>query len=322
MPETLTPPPSGAVTEAVPRPSTPELDPVDNAFVHGFSSALATIIPMLALGYAAWMAWGGLLHWQDLVIFAVMYVPIGFGVTVGFHRYFTHRSFKTSPAVRAILGALGSAALEGPVIAWVAAHRRHHAFSDQEGDPHSPHVGHDGEPTGALAGLIHAHLGWIFLHTQRGSRARYAPDLLADRVTTTIDKTMVVWVLLGLALPFCMGVALTGTVVGGLTGLLWGGLVRIFLLHHITYSINSLCHFFGKRRFETGDESRNLAWLAPFSMGEAWHNNHHAFPTSAVHGLRRWEIDPSGIVINAMERVGLVWDVTRVAPAKMATKAI
>ncbi|MEA2346475.1 MAG: hypothetical protein QOG62_262 [Thermoleophilaceae bacterium] len=323
MPVTATPPPASAVAaNAVSTPKVAELDPVDNSFVHGFSSALATIIPLLGLGYAGWMAWGGLLKWQDLVVFAVMYIPIGLGVTVGFHRYFTHRSFKTGPVIRGVLGALGSAALEGPVIAWTAAHRRHHAFSDQEGDPHSPHVNHDGEPTNALAGLAHAHLGWIFLHTQRGARARYAPDLLKDRVTLMIDRTMVLWVLLGLALPFGMGVALTGSVVGGLTGLLWGGLVRIFLLHHITYSINSLCHFFGKRRFDTGDESRNLAWLAPFSMGEAWHNNHHAFPTSAQHGMGRWEFDMSGLLIRGLEAVGLVWDVTRVAPAKLEAKAL
>ncbi len=306
----------------VARPQARDLAPVENGFLHGTISAVVTIVPFVGILAAGWLAWGGLLKWQDLLIFAVMYIPIGLGITVGFHRYFTHRSFKTSPALRAVLGALGSAALEGPVIAWTAAHRRHHACSDREGDPHSPHVGHDGEPTGPLAGLAHAHLGWIFLHTQRAANERYAPDLLNDPVTRAIDRTMLLWVLIGLALPFGLGVALTGTIVGGLTGLLWGGLVRIFVLHHFTYAINSLCHFFGRRRFRTGDESRNLAWLAPFTLGEAWHNNHHAFPTSAEHGLGRWEPDPSALVIRSLERVGLVWDVRRPAAAKVGAKAL
>jgi stearoyl-CoA desaturase (delta-9 desaturase) len=263
-----------------------------------------------------------MLHWHDLVVFAVTYVPIGLGVTVGFHRHFSHRAFKAGRGMRLALGALGSAALEGPVVAWVANHRKHHAFSDREGDPHSPHVGHGGEVEGALRGLAHAHLGWLFLHTQRPARARYAPDLLRDPVSRFINRTCWLWVLLGLGFPFGLGAALTGTLVGGLTGLLWGGAVRIFLLHHITYSINSLCHFFGRRRFATDDESRNLGWLALPSLGEAWHNNHHAFPTSADHGLRWWEVDVSSLVIRGLERAGLVWDVARPGLERQARKAL
>jgi stearoyl-CoA desaturase (delta-9 desaturase) len=164
-------------------------------------------------------------------------------------------------------------------------------------------------------------MGWLFSHTQRGAKARYAPDLLKDPVARVVDRTWVLWVALGLACAFGLGVALTGTLRGGLTGLLWGGAVRIVLLHHATYSINSLCHRFGRRRFATGDESRNLAWLAPLSFGEAWHNNHHAFPRSAAHGLRRWELDPSALVIRTLERVGLVWDVVRIAPARQVAKS-
>ena len=193
---------------------------------------------------------------------------------------------------------MGTMAIEGPITAWVADHRKHHAFSDQEGDPHSPHVDHGHGLRGALRGLAHAHVGWLFLHTQRGNKRRYAPDLIADTTIRFIDRTTLWWIGLGLALPFALGFALGGTVEAALTGLLWGGAVRIVLLHHVTYSINSLCHF-GRRRFETGDESRNLAWLAPLSFGEAWHNNHHAFPTSAAHGMRWYEraLDPSAIVI-------------------------
>jgi stearoyl-CoA desaturase (Delta-9 desaturase) len=221
-----------------------------------------------------------------------------------------------------VLAALGSAAIEGPVISWVADHRKHHAFADQHGDPHSPHVDHGVGWRGALRGLAHAHLGWLFIHSQRGSKLRYARDLVEDPLIRTIDRTFVLWVALGLAAPFVLGLSIGGSITTGLTGLLWGGLVRVFLLHHVTYSINSLCHFFGRRRFSTGDESRNLAWLALPSMGEAWHNNHHAFPTSAAHGLRPWEIDPSALVIRALEATGLAWDVVRVGAERQEPKLI
>ncbi|MDQ6749371.1 MAG: acyl-CoA desaturase [Actinomycetota bacterium] len=284
-------------------------------------TAAVTALPMVAVGFAAWLAWDSALHWQDLAILAVCYVPVGLGVTVGFHRLFTHRSFQTGPFLRGLLAALGSAAVEGPVIEWVANHRMHHAHSDREGDPHSPHVGHGGGWRGALRGLAHAHLLWLF-RSDFANQERYAPDLLKDPVIRFIDRTFVLWTLLGLAVPFGLGLALTGSVVGGLTGLLWGGAVRIFLLHHATFAINSLCHFFGRRRYVTQDESRNLAWLAPLSFGEAWHNNHHAFPTSAAHGLRRWELDPSALVIGLLERLGLVWNVVSVPAERRHAKSV
>ena len=219
-----------------------------------------------------------------------------------------------------MLAVLGSAAIEGPVISWVADHRKHHAFSDQPGDPHSPHVDHGSGWRGAIKGLAHAHVGWLFLHTNRGRRTRYAPDLIADPVVSAVDRRFVACVAGGLIAPFLLGWAFGGTLRDGFTGLLWGGAVRVLVLHHATYSINSLCHFFGRRRFATKDESRNLLWLAPLTMGEAWHNNHHAFPTSAAHGMRRWEIDPSAMVIGAMEKLGLAWDVVRISPERQATK--
>lgn len=289
-----------------------DIEPVAHETLDRTLTGAATVIPFLALGVAGWQAWGHALHVRDLVLFFVFYVATALGVTVGFHRHFTHRSFKTKRPVRVVLAVLGSAAVEGPVISWVADHRKHHAFSDRDGDPHSPHVGHGGGWRGTLRGLAHAHLGWLFVHDQRGKRSRYAPDLLADPAVRFVDRTFLVWVIAGFALPFALGYALGGTLTAALTGLLWGGAVRLLVLHHVTFSINSLCHYFGRRRFATDDESRNLAWLALPSMGEAWHNNHHAFPTSAEHGMRAWEVDLSALTIRGLEATGLAWDVQRI----------
>jgi stearoyl-CoA desaturase (delta-9 desaturase) len=297
-----------------------DVQPVANETLDRIATGAITVIPFLALGVVAWQLWQELLGWSDLIVFAVMYVVTGLGITVGFHRLFTHRSFKTGKAVRAVLAVLGSAAIEGPVISWVADHRKHHVYSDKPGDPHSPHVDHGGGLRGALRGLLHAHVGWLFIHTQRGLKTRYAPDLLADPIISYVNRTFLLWVLAGLAAPFLLGWAITGSVIGGLTGMLWGGAVRMLVLHHATYSINSLCHFFGRRRFATDDESRNLRWLAFFTFGEAYHNNHHAFPTSARHGLSRWSWDPSAWVIWGLEKTGLAWDVVRISPERQAAK--
>jgi stearoyl-CoA desaturase (Delta-9 desaturase) len=294
----------------------PRATVVDYARIDRVANIVVTVVPAGLLGLAMWSAWGGALRWPDLVVLATTYLLTGLGVTVGYHRLFTHRSFKTSAPMRALLAALGSAAIEGPVIEWVSNHRKHHRFSDQPGDPHSPHVDRDGGWRGALGGLLHAHVGWLFNGTDMASEERYAKDLLADPVVRFVDRTFVLWVLAGLAFPFGLGFALTGSIAGGLTGLLWGGAVRIFCLHHATFSINSLCHFFGRRRFATSDESRNLSWLSLPTLGEAWHNNHHAFPTSARHGLRWWQLDPSAWLIFGLERSGLVWDVVRIAPER------
>ena len=299
-----------------------DVQPVQNETRDRIITGFVTVAPFVALGVACWQTWADLLHWRDVLVFGIMYVLTGLGITVGFHRLFTHRSFATSRPVRAIIGVLGSAAIEGPVISWVADHRKHHAFSDKEGDPHSPHVDHGGGWGGAIKGLLHAHVGWLFIHTQRGAKARYAPDLIKDPVISFVDRTFVVWALGGLGAAFALGFAIGGTIEAGLTGLLWGGGVRMLVLHHFTYSINSLCHFFGRRNFATPDESRNLVWLAPFTFGESWHNNHHAFPTSAAHGLRKREVDFSAFVIRALERVGLVWNVVRVDPERQRAKAI
>jgi stearoyl-CoA desaturase (delta-9 desaturase) len=307
---------------ARPVPGGGETQPVLHETRDRIITGIVTAVPFLALGVVCWQVWADLLRWSDLAVFAIMYVTTAGGITVGFHRHLTHRSFATSRPLRAALAVMGSAAIEGPVISWVADHRKHHAFSDREGDPHSPHVGHGGGWRGALKGLLHAHVGWLFVHTERGAKDRYAPDLLADPVVRFVDRTFVLWALGGLAAAFGLGYAIGGSFYAALTGLLWGGAVRMLVVHHVTYSINSLCHFFGRRSFDTGDHSRNLLWLALPSLGESWHNNHHAFPTSAVHGLRRWQVDPSAAVIRILEAAGLVWDVVRVDPARQRRKAI
>ena len=265
--------------------------------------------------------WSSLLGWSDLIVFAIMYIATGLGITVGFHRLFTHRSFKTGKAVRAILAALGSAAIEGPVISWVADHRKHHAYSDQPGDPHSPHVDHGHGLKGALRGLLHAHVGWLFIHTERGLKSRYAPDLIADPIVSFINRTFVLWVV-GRARravparladrrharrrrsPACCGAARCGC---------------SCCTTRPTASTRCATSSAASAS-TTGDESRNLWWLSFFTFGEAWHNNHHAFPTSARHGLSRWNFDPSAWVIWALEKTGLAWDVVRIPPERQAAK--
>jgi stearoyl-CoA desaturase (delta-9 desaturase) len=306
----------------MPEPGPDDIEPVAHETLDRFATGTVSVVPFLALGVVCWQVWAELLHWSDIAVFGILYVLTGFGVTVGFHRLFTHRAFATKPWVRGVLAVCGSAAIEGPVISWVADHRKHHAFSDQPGDPHSPHVDHGVGWRGALRGLVHAHMGWLFLHTQRGARKRYAPDLLADPVVNFVDRTFLYWAVGGLGAAFGLGWLIGGTLTAALTGLLWGGAVRLLVLHHVTFSINSLCHFFGRRRFDTDDESRNLAWLSVLSFGEAWHNNHHAFPTSAAHGMRWWEFDSSSLLIRGLEKVGLAWDVVRIDPARQQKKLL
>ena len=303
-------------------PTADDVQPVANETRDRIITGAVTAIPFAALIVVGWQLWNDWLHVSDLIVFAICYAITGLGVTVGFHRHLTHRAFKAKRWLRGTLAITGSMAIEGPVISWVADHRKHHAFADVEGDPHSPHVDHGVGLKGALKGLLHAHVGWLFIHTHRGSKQRYAPDLIADPLIRWVDRTFVLWVGVGLLLPFGLGYLIGGTWQAALTGLLWGGAVRMLVVHHVTYSINSLCHFFGRQAFDTGDESRNLAWLAPFTFGEAWHNNHHAFPTSYEHGMRRWQLDPSRAVIRGLEKMGLVWDVVRISPDRQARKAL
>ena len=287
---------------------------------HRWGNVAGVFVPLAGFVAAIVLLWGEAVGIRDLAIMLALYLLTGFGITVGFHRLLTHRSFETGPAVRATFAVLGSMAVQGPVINWVADHRKHHAFTDEEGDPHSPHT-HSGEGVrGVLTGLWHSHVGWLF-DGQRTSASRYAPDLKKDPVIRLVDKLFPLWVLLGLAIPFLAGFALSGgSLYAGFTAFLWAGLVRVFLLHHATWSVNSICHMYGRRPFATGDESRDNWLVALVSFGEGWHHSHHAFPTSARHGLRRTQVDPSYAVIRALERVGLVWNVKRPRAEQIAAK--
>ena len=274
----------------------------------------AVALPFAATLAAVVLLWNRVVHPADLAILVAMYLLTALGITVGYHRMLTHRAFLAPKSVEYALAALGSMAVQGPVISWVADHRKHHAHADVEGDPHSPHVGHDGGVRGVLQGLWHAHVGWLFSEQGRAARRRYAPDLCEDRGMRLINRNFHWLVLAGLLLPALAGWALTGSLAGATTGLLWGGLVRLFFVHHVTWSVNSVCHFLGTRRFDVDDESRNVFWLALPSLGESWHHNHHAFPRSARHGLRWWEIDLTGLVIAGLARLGLARNVVRISP--------
>jgi stearoyl-CoA desaturase (Delta-9 desaturase) len=285
------------------------------------ATVVAVVLPFIAFVAAVVLAWGGLVSGRDLAIFAVMYAFAGFGVTVGYHRLFTHRAFDAGPGTRGALAVFGSMGVQGAVIRWVADHRKHHTFTDEEGDPHSPHL-HGGEGwRGVLRGWWHAHTGWLFDAGHRASPRRFARDLLEDPVIRFVDRWFLGWVLLGFAIPFAAGLVLSGgSLVAGLTALLWGGLVRVFLLHHATWSVNSICHMYGTRPFDIEDESRNNWLVALVTFGEGWHHNHHAFPTSARHGLNALQFDPTYLVIRAMELLGLARNVRRPSPSDVARK--
>lgn len=272
----------------------------------------SSVIPLLSLPAAVILLWNHAVQSSDLIVFGVMYVIAGLGVSTGYHRMLAHRSFKTRRPVRIFLTAAGAMAGQGPPLIWTAHHRHHHRLADKPGDPHSPYL--DDEPgfCAALRGLWHAHLGWLFNKELSAEPLRYCPDLIRDKDMRFISRYFLSFVFGGIILAGLLGFAFAGTWQSFVTGALWGGLVRFFFTNHVTYSINSVGHYFGRRRFDTPDESRNVAWLALFSLGESWHNNHHAFPRSARHGLRWWELDLSALVIRGMEAVGLAWDVIRI----------
>ena len=290
---------------------------------HKIANLIGVPAPLVGLLVPIVLLWDRAIGPLELALLVGLYVITALGVTLGYHRMFTHRAFESSRPFRAVVAVLGSMAVQGSVITWVADHRKHHAFTDQVGDPHSPHLSGPGL-VGAIRGLWHAHVGWLFESVGTAERERFAADLLKDRVLRVIDKLFFLWVGLSFAIPFALGWILGGGLAAAIAALLWGGFIRVFLLHHVTWSINSVCHFIGRRRFNVEDESRNVFWLAPLSMGEAWHHNHHAFPTSAFHGLRFWErlADPTGLVIALLERLGVVWNVVRVSPERQAAKAI
>jgi stearoyl-CoA desaturase (delta-9 desaturase) len=254
------------------------------------------VVPFAGTVLAIVRLWNRLVTWQDVALLLGMIGLCGIGLSAGYHRMTSHRSFRAHPAVRATLLALGAMAVEGGPITWASTHLKHHALADRDGDPHSP-----------VEGLFHAHLGWM-LDGAEVEPQRYGRWLLEDRMAIFFERTAGLWVLVGLAVPFALG---------GWSGLLWGGLVRVFLTHHITWSVNSICHTFGDRPFETQDRSHNQWLVGVLAFGDGWHNNHHAFPASAFHGLRWWQVDLSGYVIRALERLGLVSDVVRVEPDRI-----
>ncbi|MBV8941806.1 MAG: fatty acid desaturase [Solirubrobacterales bacterium] len=281
------------------------------------ANLMGVVLPFVGVLVAIGLLWNRAVDWVDLAILATMYLLTGIGVTVGFHRLLTHRSFQTYPWLERTFAILGSLSVQGSVMDWVADHRKHHAHADKEGDPHSPHVGHGS----GLRGLWHAHTGWLFETQGQADWKRYARELYEDQRMRRIGRRFPLLVFVSFALPTLAGFVLHGsTLDGALRGFIWGALVRIFIVHHVTWSVNSICHFFGRRRFEIEDRSTNVAWLSLVSLGESWHHNHHAFPRSARHGLRWWELDPSGLLISALERVGLAWNVIRITPERQLQK--
>ena len=275
------------------------------ARVHTSQKVVTTAIvvgPAVALALLVWWQWGNVIDLTDVVVGVVLYVVTGFGITVGFHRLFTHRGFAPHRALKITLAVLGSMAVEGSVTSWVATHRRHHMFSDQAGDPHSPHRYGD-RGTALLRGLFFSHAGWLFA-SDASSTERYAPDMLRDRDLVRIGRLFPVLAVASLALPFGIGYAISGSWVGALMALVWAGLVRMAVLHHVTWSVNSLCHTFGRRTEETSDRSTNLWPLALLSLGDAWHNVHHGHPSWARHGAHRGMVDPSAWLIARFEEWG------------------
>ncbi|TCK26735.1 acyl-CoA desaturase [Pseudonocardia endophytica] len=301
----IAPPP----TRSGPAPITDGQRPPGQMVLVGLFVAL----PTLALVAAVPFAWGWGLGWTDVALAVGFYFLSCLGVTVGFHRYFTHGAFKAARPLRIALAIAGSLSLQGSVLDWVGDHRRHHAFSDKEGDPHSPWLYGTG-PAALVKGFVHAHLGWLF-KPERTNMARFAPDLLADRDIQRVDRAFPLIVVMSLLGPAVIGGLATMSWWGALTAFFWAGLVRVALLHHVTWSINSICHIWGDRPFASRDRSANVWWLAVLSCGESWHNLHHADPTCARHGVRKGQIDISAEVIRGFERLGWVtgvrWPTTR-----------
>ncbi len=252
----------------------------------------AVIAPLIGTAYAIYQLWGRAVNATDIALMLTLYVLTALGITVGYHRMLTHRSFEANPVVRFFFLALGSMAMQGPADAWASVHIQHHAQTDKEGDPHSP-----------MEGFFHAHFGWIIFFGLKPDYARYGSWLRKDPMIVFFSRTFLLWSTLGFLIPFA---------IAGWQGVLWGGLVRIFLNNHVTWSVNSICHTFGDKMFRTDDMSRNNWLVGLLAMGEGWHNNHHAFPRAAFHGMRWWQFDMSAYIIRVLEKIGLVWNVYRV----------
>lgn len=267
----------------------------------------AILIPFLGVVAAPFIVWGWGFGWTDLGLLVGLYTLTALGITVGFHRLFVHRSFETYGWVKFLFAVLGSMAIEGPLFQWAAMHRKHHQHSDTPEDPHTPH--HSGNGVwGTIKGFFFAHVTWLFAPDPVGL-VKYIKDLKQNKSLRVASALFPLWATISILLPAVLGGLITQSWVGALTGLIWGGLVRIFLVHHVTWSVNSACHIWGQRPYKSGDQSTNNFIVGVLAMGEGWHNTHHAFPTSARHGLRWWQIDTSWYLIRAMKALGLAWDV-------------
>ena len=278
------------------------------------------VVPLLAVAAAIPVAWGGWVSWVDISLLIALWAITALGITVGYHRFFTHGSFKAPRAVKITLALMGSLAIEGSINQWVADHRKHHQFSDDFGDPHSPW--RFGTSRRAVAkGLLWAHMGWLFSEDQTAVE-EYAPDIAADADLQRISRSFPLIVVTSLFLPALLGGLITWSWMGALTAFFWGGLFRIAFVHHVTWSINSICHVFGTRPFKTRDQSSNVAWLAIPSFGESWHNLHHADPTCARHGVLKGQIDLSADLIRGLERMNLAHDVRWPKPERIAKRLI
>lgn len=287
-------------------PAVPPLHPREHTLCEHVTTSLAIVIPLGGVIAVPFFVWGWGFQWADLGLLLGMYFLTVLGITVGFHRLFVHRSFETYMWVKFVWAVLGSMAVQGSLFRWVARHRIHHQHADTESDPHSPQHG-GGGVRGLLSGFWHAHIGWLFAPDPPGLN-RYIRDLSNSWTLWMASKLFPLWVALGLALPALLGGLITQSWRGVVTGFIWGGLVRIFLVHHVTWSVNSACHLWGLRPYKTSDESRNNFLFGVLAFGEGWHNTHHAFPTSARHGLRWWQIDVSYWVIRSMNVLGLAWN--------------
>ncbi|HEX2312988.1 MAG TPA: acyl-CoA desaturase [Thermomonospora sp.] len=300
--------------------SRPEVEPDATSTAERVLVGVFTGVPFLALFAAIPMVWGSFLGWVDVALLAVFYLVSAGGITVGYHRYFTHGSFKARRPLRIALALAGSIAMEGPVITWVADHRRHHKYSDKEQDPHSPwRFGNDWKAL--TKGMVWAHYGWLF-DGSRTSKEKFAPDLLADKDIVRIHRWFPGLVAVSFLLPALLGGLLTMSWQGALTALFWAGFVRITLVHHVTWSINSICHTFGKEHFDVRDKSRNVWWLAIPSLGESWHNLHHSDPTCARHGVLKGQVDISARIIWAFEKLGWAYGVRWPNEERLAAKRV
>ena len=305
-----------AIPASTPAAARPETVPMER----GLRTIILVfvIVPLIAVALAIPVAWGGWLGWVDVILAAAFYLVAAAGITIGYHRHFTHGSFKTPRWVRIALAVAGSTALQGSVAQWVADHRRHHAHSDDEGDPHSPW--RFGTSKRAVAkGLVYAHVGWLLADDQT-SVPRFAPDIAADADLNRISRLFPVIAVTTILAPAVLGGLITWSWQGALTAFFWATLIRIALVHHVTWSINSVCHVFGRHPFTTRDRSGNVAWLALPSLGESWHNLHHADPTAARHGVLRGQIDVSARTIKIMESLGMAHDVRWPRPERLAAK--